>query len=195
VRRTANPPYDDLRGHDVVVYSGPQAKSPEGEWMRAAGSGARVAVATSSLEASGVASCAIAFLPVAGERNLRRDDAFVIVVVVALLGAADSIDRHAAPSAVTGGGCLETQAPMSPRSKAGNRSAERPTERPCLATVAWLPACFGSSTPRRSRTHERLDLEAELIELLKPSSTMSPRPFVVVVHDDACGEHDTSIPN
>jgi len=40
---------------------------------------------------------------------------------------------------------------------------------------------------------ERLDLEAELIELLKPSSLMGPRPIVVVVHEDACGEHDTSV--
>ena len=91
---------------------------------------------------------------------LRRDDAFVIVAVVALLGAADSFDRPAAPSAVTGGGCSETQAPMSPRSRAGNRSAERPTERPCLATVATVTtdrapsveACSGKCAPAMQTT-------------------------------------------
>ena len=40
---------------------------------------------------------------------------------------------------------------------------------------------------------ERLDLEAELIELLRPGVTLRPSPFVLVVHADARGDHDTSV--
>jgi len=65
-RRPAREPHDDLRGHDVVVYSGPLARSPEGEWTRAAGAGARVAVATSSLpiiEAAVASGLGVGVLP------------------------------------------------------------------------------------------------------------------------------------
>lgn len=42
---------------------------------------------------------------------------------------------------------------------------------------------------------ERLDLEAEPLELLRPTVAMPARPFVLVVHADARGEHDTRVPN
>ena len=42
---------------------------------------------------------------------------------------------------------------------------------------------------------ERLDLEAELLDFLRPRSTTHAAPFVLVVHEDACGDHDTSIPS
>ena len=42
---------------------------------------------------------------------------------------------------------------------------------------------------------ERLDLEVELFEFLRPRSTVRVPPFVLVVDEDACGDHDTSIPN
>ena len=42
---------------------------------------------------------------------------------------------------------------------------------------------------------ERLDLEAEVLGFLRSKSPMRAPPFVLVVHEDACGDHDTSIPN
>lgn len=42
---------------------------------------------------------------------------------------------------------------------------------------------------------ERLDLEAELPVLLRPTVAMRAPPFVLVIHEDARGENDTSIPN
>ncbi len=42
---------------------------------------------------------------------------------------------------------------------------------------------------------ERLELEAELFEFLRPRAAVRVPPFVLVVHEDARGDHDTSIPN
>jgi len=42
---------------------------------------------------------------------------------------------------------------------------------------------------------ERLDLEAELIDFLRPRLATHAAPFVLVVHEDACGDHDTSVPS
>jgi len=42
---------------------------------------------------------------------------------------------------------------------------------------------------------ERLDLEAELLDFLRPRAATHATPFVLVVDEDASGDHDTSIPN
>ena len=72
-------------------------------------------------------------------------------------------------------------------------SCERSTNRSCphrliARLVRRLDASFLPYT-------ERLDLEAELIEVLRPSAHRAVSPFVIIVHEDACGDHDTSIPN
>jgi hypothetical protein len=41
----------------------------------------------------------------------------------------------------------------------------------------------------------RLDLERELIDLMTPTSTVRVGPVVIVVHEDAHGDYDTTLPN
>ena len=42
---------------------------------------------------------------------------------------------------------------------------------------------------------ERLDLAVELTEFLRPTAVMRAAPVVVIVHADARGDNDTSVPD
>lgn len=41
----------------------------------------------------------------------------------------------------------------------------------------------------------RLELERELLDLMTPTVAVRRRPVVVFIHDDAHGDHDTTLPN
>ena len=80
-------------------------------------------------------------------------------------------------------------------SKSSNRSVDGPIKPAMIRRRRMIARLFRLLDASPLPYADRLDLEAELIELLRPSSLLRPPPVVVVVHEDACGEHDTSIPS